>query len=141
MAQVETVLRELESLDKPQIHVLNKIDLFDEATRDGLKDSSESVHISAARGLRLDRLLAAIDKHLETDRVERAWLRVPQSEGKALAQLESRSVILSREYGENEVVEFEVDAPESLLRRLSRFVVAPARQPGRHRKAISKKQN
>ena len=140
MAQVESVLRELEALDKPQIHVLNKIDLFDEHTRSRLKDSLGSVHISASQGLHLDRLLAAIDAHLDQDRVERAWLRVPQSEGKALAQLESRSVILSRQYGENETVELEVDAPDSLLRRLSRFVVAPVKQPGARRKAVRKKQ-
>jgi GTP-binding protein HflX len=140
MAQVESVLRELEALDKPQIHVLNKIDLFDERTRSRLKDSRGNVHISASRGLHLDRLLAAIDAQLDQDRVERAWLRVPQSEGKALAQLESRSIILSRQYGENETVEFEVDAPESLLRRLSRFVVAPVRKPGARRKTVPKKQ-
>jgi 50S ribosomal subunit-associated GTPase HflX len=98
------------------------------------------VHISASQGLHLDRLLAAIDAHLDQDRVERAWLRVPQSEGKALAQLESRSIILSRQYGDNETVEFEVDAPESLLRRLSRYVVAPAQKPGARRKAVRKKQ-
>ena len=121
MAQVESVLRELEAFDKPQIHVLNKIDLFDEETRATLKDTADNVHISAARGLHLDRLLAAIDARLDQDPVERAQLRVPQSEGKALALLESRSVILSRKYGDNEMVELEVDAPESLLRRLSRF--------------------
>jgi hypothetical protein len=38
------------------------------------------------------------------------------------------------------MVELEVNAPESLLRRLSRFVVAPVRQPGARRKAVRKKQ-
>ncbi len=133
MAQVESVLRELEAFDKPQIHVLNKIDLFDEPTRSTLKDTQGNVHISAARGLYLDRLLAAIDTHLDLDPIERAHLRVPQSEGRALAQLESRSVVLSREYGENEMVEFEVDAPESLLRRLSQFVVPESEMPKRNR--------
>jgi GTP-binding protein HflX len=123
MVQVESVLRELDAFNKPQIHVLNKIDLFGEPTRAALKDSAGNVYISAACGLHLDRLLAAIDAHLDQDPIGRARLRVPQSEGKALAQLESRSVILSRHYGENEMVEFEVDAPESLLRRLGRFVV------------------
>ena len=123
MVQVESVLRELDAFDKPQIHVLNKIDLFDDQTRATLKDNAENVHISAARGLCLDRLLAAIDAHLDQDPIARARLRVPQSEGKALAQLESRSVVISRHYGENEMVEFEVDAPESLLRRLHKFVV------------------
>jgi len=123
MAQVDSVLRELDAADKPQIHVLNKIDLFDEAKRARLKDAETSVHISAARGLHLDHLLAAIDAHLHEDPIQRARLRIPQSEGKALAQLESRSVVLSRNYVENETVEFEVDAPESLLRQLRRFVV------------------
>jgi GTP-binding protein HflX len=141
MAQVESVLRELEAFDKPQIHVLNKIDLFDEETRAKLKDTADSVHISAARALHLDRLLAAVDARLDQDPIARAHLRVPQSEGRALAQLESRSVILSREYGSDkggdgeanelsrDVVELEVDAPESLLCRLSRFVVPAARPP------------
>ncbi|HVJ04143.1 MAG TPA: GTPase HflX [Candidatus Saccharimonadales bacterium] len=124
MAQVESVLRELDAFDKPQIHVLNKIDLFDDETRLTLKDTPDDVHISAARGLHLDRLLAAVDAHLDLDPVERSHLRVPQSEGKALAQIESRSIVLSRQYGENEMVEFEVDAPRSLLRRLERFIVA-----------------
>lgn len=128
-AQVESVLRDLDAFDKPQIHVLNKIDLFDEQTRATLKDTSENVHISAACGLNLERLLAAIDAHLNQDPIERARLRVPQSEGRVLAQLESRSVVFSRRYGENDVVELEVDAPESLLRRLRRFVVSPTRRP------------
>jgi len=138
MAQVESVLRELEAYDKPQIHVLNKIDLFDEEARDTLKDSPESVHISAALGLHLDRLLAAIDAHLDQDPIARARLRIPQSKGKALAQLESRSIVVSRRYAENEMVDLEVDAPESLLRKLSQFVVdAPAvvGQPRVRRKA------
>jgi len=137
MAQVESVLRELDSFDKPQIHVLNKIDLFDKATQATLKDTPESVHISAARGLHLERLLAAIDARLDLDPIERARLCVPQSEGKVLALLESRAVVLSREYGENEMVELEVDAPESLLRRLSQFLLkghTSARKPRARRK-------
>jgi GTP-binding protein HflX len=140
MAQVESVLRELEAFDKPQIHVLNKIDLFDEGTRAALKDSADDVHISAARGMRLERLLAAIDAHLDLDPIERARLRVPQAEGRALAQLESRSVVISRKYVEDEMVEFEVDAPESLLRVLKKFRVdvrAEARK-ARVRKAAGK---
>jgi GTPase len=127
MAQVELVLRELEASDTPQIHVLNKIDLFDEDKRALLKDTGSSVHISAARGLHLDRLLAAIDAKLQEDPIQHARLRIPQSEGKALAQLEARSVIRSRQYcndgAGNEAVEFEVDAPQSLLRQLGVFVV------------------
>jgi GTP-binding protein HflX len=137
MAQVEHVLGELECAGKPQIHVLNKIDLFPASQRAGLKDTDESVHISAARALNLPRLLAAMDARLEQDPVLHATLRLPQSEGRALAQLEAGSVILRRSYGEeDETVELELDAPESLLRRLSRFVVSglPGRKGARARK-------
>jgi GTP-binding protein HflX len=138
MAQVESVLRELDAIDKPQIHVLNKVDLFDEPTRATLKDSEDSVYISASRAMHLDRLLAAIDAKLQHDPIEQARLRVPQSEGKVLAQLESRAVILSREYGEDGVVELDVSAPESLLRRLARFCLdrpVPVAKPRQRRKA------
>jgi 50S ribosomal subunit-associated GTPase HflX len=90
--------------------------------------------------MRLERLLAAIDAHLDQDPIERARLRVPQAEGRALAQLESRSVVISRKYVEDEMVEFEVDAPESLLRVLKKFRVdvrAEARK-ARVRKAAGK---
>ncbi|MDR3762866.1 MAG: GTPase HflX [Acidobacteriota bacterium] len=129
MEQVENVLRELEVLDKPQLHVLNKIDLFDASTRAALQDSPDSVHISASRGLRLDRLLKTIDERLEVDPIEHARLRIPQSDGKALAMVEARAVVCSRTYPEAEDgverVELEVDAPESLLRRLAEFRVTP----------------
>ena len=59
---------------------------------------------------------------IEQDPVSRARLRVPQSEGKALAAIDARAVVLGREYREG-YVELEVDAPESVLRRLQPFVV------------------
>jgi len=132
-AQVASVLRELDCGDKPRIHVLNKIDLFEEKERLRRKDSEGSVSISAARGLHLDRLLVAIDAHLQDDPIARARLRVPQSEGKALARLEARSVIVSRRYRDDEgqaMVELVVDAPESLMRELRRFVISGGRSSG-----------
>jgi hypothetical protein len=66
-----------------------------------------------------------MDERLTGDPVERAWLRIPQSEGRALASLEAHAVILRREYsGDGISVELEVNAPESLLRRLAEFRVA-----------------
>jgi 50S ribosomal subunit-associated GTPase HflX len=85
------------------------------------------VHISAARGVHLDRLLAAVDTKLLEDPVQHARLRIPQSAGKALALVEARSVIRARNYVADgpgsEAVEFEVDAAQSLLRQLRDFVL------------------
>ena len=49
-------------------------------------------------------------------------LRVPQKEGKLLALLEARSRIYSREYKDG-LVEMEVEAPESVVRKVKGFVV------------------
>ena len=59
---------------------------------------------------------------IEEDRVSRVHLRVPQKEGKMLAMLEARARIYSRKYQDG-AVEFEADAPESLVRRVKQFVV------------------
>ena len=69
----------------------------------------------------MDRLLKCIDELIAEDPVHRVHLRVPQSEGKALAALDAKSVVLAREYRDGNV-ELEVQAPESLLRRLKQFV-------------------
>ena len=120
-AQVEEVLRELEVQDKPRLFVMNKMDLLSEEKREVLIDSATVVHVSAAGGLGIDQLLQRIDELIEQDPVRQVRLQVPQSEGKALAMLDAKAVVLSREYREG-TVDLEVQAPASVLRSLLRFV-------------------
>ena len=119
-AQVEEVLRELEVQDKPRLFVMNKMDLLSEEKREVLIDSATVVHVSAAGGLGIDQLLQRIDELIEQDPVRQVRLQVPQSEGKALAMLDAKAVVLSREYREG-IVDLEVQAPASVLRSLLRF--------------------
>jgi GTP-binding protein HflX len=119
--QVEEVLRELEANDKPRLHVMNKVDLLSEIQRESLIDTDSVIHVSAQKNEGLDRLLARIDQMIEQDPVSRARLRVPQSEGKALAAIDARAVVIERKYRQG-YVELEVDAPESLLRQLKGFL-------------------
>ena len=119
--QVEEVLRELESQDKPRLYVMNKVDLLPEKKRDSLRDSDSVVHVSAAKGIGLDKLLELIDAKISEDPVQRVRLHVPQSEGKVLATLDAKAVVLSREYRDG-YVELDVQAPESVLRRMKSFV-------------------
>jgi GTP-binding protein HflX len=121
--QVEDVLRELESQDKPRIYVMNKVDLLPEKKRESLRDSDSVVHVSATKGIALDRLLTLIDEKIDADPVQRVSLRVPQSEGKALALLDAKANVLSREYRDG-YVELEVQAAESVLRRVKSFIQA-----------------
>jgi len=116
------VLRELESQDKPRLYVMNKVDLLPEKKRESLRDTGSVIHVSAAKGFGLDRLLKCIDELITEDPVRRVHLRVPQSEGKALAALDAKSVIFAREYRDGNV-ELDVQAPESLLRKMKSFVV------------------
>jgi GTP-binding protein HflX len=126
-AQVEIVLKELEADQKPRLRVMNKIDLLDEEVAEGLmndalRDDSNTVYVSAAEGTGQKKLLAQIDAMIEEDPVSRVRLRVPQKEGKTLAMLEAKARIYSRKYKDG-AVELDVEAPESVVRRVREFVV------------------
>ncbi len=135
-AQVEKVLGELESLSKPRIEVLNKIDLLPEEERAALHSRSKSspkgksapgagtaqVALSAITSEGVDDLLAAIDAALYSDPIVEAELRVPQHEGAVLAAIEAGMVVHTREY-EGNVVRLNVSGPASLVGRMRRFRV------------------
>jgi GTP-binding protein HflX len=122
--QVESVLKDLEVMDRPQIRVMNKIDLVPQAQRREFKNSANTIYISAQKQLGLDDLLSTIDHHLKIDAIEHMRIRVPQSEGKLLSLIESRAHILKRSYRDSKV-QMEVDAPESLARVLREYEVRP----------------
>jgi len=121
-AQVEVVLKELEAEKKPRLRVMNKVDLLPASRRDDLRDDEHTVHVSAAKGIGISTLLDRIDHLLEEDRPSRVHLHVPQKEGKTLALLEARSRIFGRQYKDG-IVDLEVEAPESVLRKMKQFVV------------------
>jgi GTP-binding protein HflX len=118
--QVEKVLSELEAQGKPTIRVLNKIDLLSKAERDALPAPEDTIQVSAAKGIGLDRLLARIDSVLTADPVSRMKLSIPQTEGKLLAMIEAKGRILQRDYRKDQV-QLTVEAPQSLLRHLRTF--------------------
>ncbi len=127
-AQVEKVLGELESLSKPRIEVLNKIDLLPEDERAALvarmnsspKGQRAEAAVSALTGEGIPALLAAIDSALHSDPIVEAELRVPQHEGAALAAIEAGMIVHSRDY-EGNLVRLTVSGPASLVGRMRRF--------------------
>ncbi|MGA3130926.1 MAG: GTPase HflX [Terracidiphilus sp.] len=127
-AQVEKVLDELDSLSKPRIEVMNKIDLLPEAerkallsrTRSGPKGEGAVAPLSALTGEGVKDLLAAIDAALHSDPIVEAELRIPQREGAALAAIEAGMIVHTREY-EGNVVRLSVSGPASLIGRMRRF--------------------
>jgi GTPase len=125
-AQVDRVLKELEVHATPQIRVMNKIDLLPESERKLLENSTLAVYISAAQQMGVEALLAAIDSRLEIDALRHLRIRVPQNEGKLLAQIEARAHILKRTYSDS-AVQMELRAPESLARILDAYVARTGR--------------
>ena len=121
-AQVEVVLRELEADKKPRLRVQNKLDLVPAAEREHLVNDDATVYVSARKQTGLSGLLERIDAMLDQDPIQRVKVRVPQSEGKVLAQLEARSRIYARSYKDG-AVELELDAPASMVRRVRTWVV------------------
>jgi GTPase len=123
-SQVEKVLGELDSLAKPRIEVLNKIDLLDEQERQGLQERElvGEVSVSARTGEGTDALLKAIDNALQSDPIIEAELRVPQNEGAVLAAIEGGMIVHSRAY-EGNLVRLKVSGPASLMGRLRKFKV------------------
>jgi GTPase len=127
-AQVEKVLGELESLSKPRIEVLNKVDLLGAQERDGLlaraqknqSGPSSEVIVSAQTGEGMDELLKAIDGALYSDPLVDAELRVPQQEGGVLAAIEAGMMVHSREY-EGNLVRLKASGPASLVGRLRKY--------------------
>jgi GTP-binding protein HflX len=129
-SQVEKVLGELESLSKPRIEALNKIDLLPKhereallsRTRTGPKNESAIVPLSARTGEGIDDLFAAIDAALHSDPIVDAELRIPQHEGAALAAIEAGMIVHARGY-EGNLVRLSVSGPASLVGRMRRFRV------------------
>ncbi|HZU27100.1 MAG TPA: GTPase HflX, partial [Bryobacteraceae bacterium] len=117
MAHVRKVLEEIGAAEKPQILVLNKIDLAAATMPD-----PKAIAISARTGLGIDALVTAIDAAIELDPVERACFRVPVAEGAALNLLHERARILETRY-DGDVVHIEAEAPASVRRQLARYAL------------------
>jgi GTP-binding protein HflX len=120
--QVDRVLKELEVQNTPQIRVMNKLDLVAETEREEMINSPAATYVSAAQKWGLDDLLDAIDTRLQIDALRPLRVRIPQSEGKLLSQIEARARVLKRSYRDS-FVQMDLEAPESLAVILDRYVV------------------
>jgi GTP-binding protein HflX len=136
-AHVTNVLHEIGAGETRQILVLNKVDLFpdgaEEASRDSLvlaqrilgeartPEMSGAVAVAGRTGAGVDVLLAAMDRMLPLDPVSRVRFRLPLSEGGLLHLLHEHGRVLSNTY-QDDVCEVEAEVPESVKRRLAKYV-------------------
>ena len=95
MAAVDSLLRELEVADRPTVLALNKVDRLDEAQAGAvLAGRRAAVALSAATGEGVETLLDAVEKALPISGV--VTLRIPHSDGAALALCYERGRVLAR---------------------------------------------
>ena len=135
ISEVFRVLGEIGAAETPQILVLNKSDrlLADSGPAEMLgsrlleaarqSTATPSVLVSGLTGVGLPELFEMIDRVLRFDLLEKVQFRIPLGDGASIALLHECGKVLSEGYHENSC-EIEVEAPQSLRRRLRRYLIS-----------------
>jgi GTP-binding protein HflX len=136
VSEVFRVLGEIGAAGTPQILVLNKSDRLPQDSGPaemigmrlleaaGQSTATPSVLVSGLTGEGLPELFALIDRVVPFDALEIVRFRIPLRDGASIALLHECGKVLSEGYHENSC-EIEADAPESLRRRLRRYLLVP----------------
>ena len=134
VAEVFRVLGEIGAAATPQILVLNKADQLPSEERDAtilgarlLADAGQSpstpvAMVSSLTGEGLTQLLDLIDEVVPFDAVETVKFCIPVRDGASIALLHQRGRVRAEDY-DGDLCAVEVDAPESLRRRLRRYLI------------------
>jgi GTP-binding protein HflX len=147
--EVFRILAEIGASATPQILVLNKCDRLEGETGGAgaavlaarlLSDAGHetpvpAVLVSGLTGEGVAELFAKIDAVLAFDTIETVTFRIPAGEGAAIALLHACGRVLSEVY-DGDSCRVEVEAPESLRRRLARF--RPERSTGAVENSVQK---
>jgi GTP-binding protein HflX len=146
VGEVYRVLGEIGAASTPQILVLNKCDRLAGAEHDpqvlgarllaqarqssgaSAETATPAVLVSGLTGEGLARLFDLIDRVLPFDMVETVRFRIPLRDGAAIALLHEYGKVRAQGYDGN-LCEIEVEAPESLRRRLKRYLVRNSTMP------------
>jgi GTP-binding protein HflX len=146
VAEVYRVLGEIGAASTPQILVLNKCDRVPGVEHDpevlgarlltqarqssgaSAETATPAVLVSGLTGEGLTRLFDLIDQVLPFDIVETVRFRIPLRDGAAIALLHEYGKVRAQGYDGN-LCEIEVEAPESLRRRLKRYLVRNSTTP------------
>jgi len=136
------VLAEIGAAGTPQLLVLNKADRLSAEAKTGADEVQalaqrimghaageadagpvRAALVSARTGEGLDALLSLIDATLAFDTVRTERFLIPLAEGADIALLHSAARVIREEYNESSC-EIEAEVPESIRRKLARYVVA-----------------
>ena len=135
-AHVMATLQEIGADTTPQILVLNKMDqipgepdagaLARRILEDPNHQPAGAVAVSGLTGAGFAALLRKIDETLDLDRVTLCTFRIPAGEGGPTHLLHEHARVLSTRYTAK-FCYIEAEAPESIRRRLAKYLAKPAR--------------
>jgi GTP-binding protein HflX len=148
VTEVFRVLGEIGASSTPQILVLNKADrlpsegldakitgarLLADAGQNALSPATiPAALVSGLTGEGLARLLDVIDEVVPFDALETVRFRIPLRDGASIALLHECGRVRAQGYDGNSC-EMEVEAPESLRRRLKRYLIGTSKVVGSSR--------
>jgi len=123
--EVDKILGELGVLDRPRLHVFNKVDRLTAEQREEFAAAwtrrgggeEPPVFVSATTGEGLDELLRRIDVSLPTDPLVKLSLHMPLKEGRSLALIHSLGRVLRSEVCDSHM-DLEAEIPAAVVRRL-----------------------
>jgi GTPase len=118
---VDGVLEELGALNKPVLHVFNKIDRLDHDSLLGLQEQvrdkyPDSIFVSALSSETLEPLMRSLIARVRTMRPV-SEVRIPASDGRLLAEVHREGEVLDQRSEDSELV-LHVRATEALIGRL-----------------------
>ena len=140
VAEVYRVLGEIGAEKTQQILVLNKSDKLQGVQHDAqvlasrmLAEAGQNilvpaVLVSGRTGAGMGQLLDAIDRQIEFDAIESVRFRIPLSDGASIALLHGYGKVLAEDY-DGISCNMEVEAPQSLRRKLGQYLVRWASEP------------
>jgi GTPase len=114
--QVDTVLKQIDAGEIPQLRVYNKIDRLqlDARLERGADGNASAVWISAAAGLGLEMLRQAIGERLGLS-VQRLWMHLPPAAGGLRARLYAAGVVRDERALPDGAIELLVELPAAEL--------------------------
>jgi GTP-binding protein HflX len=122
-AEVEKILKELGVVDRPRLHVLNKIDRLTSEQAAAVNGNHNSARVSGLTGQGLEMLLGQIDKAMPVDPLLHLNFTLPLSNGRAIALVHALGRVLHSRMRDS-AMDIEAEIPESVARQLR---IAPER--------------
>jgi GTP-binding protein HflX len=125
-AEVLKVLASLNVLDRPRVHVMNKIDRLSEEEVSALRGSNGRgnavVPTSAVTREGLQELLVRIDEGMALDPLVRLRLRLPVSDGRHFSQVQAHGRVLHSQIVDGHLL-LDAEVPQSVARGLQHLAI------------------